>query len=87
MQWRARACAPGEKRTIGGARLARAGRRRKKKRRKREAANTTKVVKPGKGGLSDAEFAALGAGYDPTLPGSGDFDLYANDKFGDDKWD
>ena len=60
--------------------------RRKKKRRKREAASTTKVIKPGKGGLSDSEFAALGAGYDPTMPSSGDFDLYGDDKFSDDKW-
>ena len=60
--------------------------RRKKKRRKKEAASTTKVVKPGKGGLSVSEFAALGAGYDPTMPSSGDFDLYGDDKFSDDKW-
>ena len=59
--------------------------RRRKKKRKRElaAAAETKVVSTGKGGLSDSDFAALSEGYDPTLPNSGDFDLYDSD----DDWD
>ena len=64
--------------------------RRKKKKRKREleAAAETKVISSGsgKGGLTDSDFAALSAGYDPTAgydpstPSSGDFDLYNDDK-------
>ena len=74
--------------------------RRKKKKRKRElaAAAETKVVSAGsgKGGLSDTDFAALSAGYDPTsgydpsAPSSGDFDLYGEDKnlgmYDDEPW-
>ena len=57
--------------------------RRKKKKRKKElaAAAETKVISTGsdKGGLSDTDFAALSAGYDPSAPSSGNFDLYAED--------
>ena len=57
--------------------------RRKKKKRKKElaAAAETKVISTGsdKGGLSDTDFAALSAGYDPSGPSSGNFDLYAED--------
>ena len=68
--------------------------RRKKKKRKRELANAseTKIISAGsgKGGLSDSDFAALSAGYDPSAPSSGDFDLYNDDKdlamYGDDPW-
>ena len=68
--------------------------RRKKKKRKREleAAAETKIVSAGsgKGGLSDSDFAALSAGYDPTTPSSGAFDLYGDDEdlalYGDDSW-
>jgi len=68
--------------------------RRKKKKRKRElaAAAETKIVSAGsgKGGLSDSDFAALSAGYDPTAPSSGAFDLYADDKdlamYDDEPW-
>ena len=68
--------------------------RRKKKKRKRElaAAAETKIVSAGsgKGGLSDSDFAALSAGYDPTAPSSGAFDLYGEDEdlalYGDDSW-
>ena len=68
--------------------------RRKKKKRKRElaAAAETKVVSAGsgKGGLSDSDFAALSAGYDPTATSSGAFDLYDDDKdlamYDDEPW-
>ena len=44
----------------------------------------------GKGGLSDSDFAALSAGYDPTATSSGAFDLYGDDEdlalYGDDSW-
>lgn len=68
--------------------------RRKKKKRKREleAAAETKVVSAGsdKGGLSDSDFAALSAGYDPTATSSGAFDLYGDDKdlamYDDEPW-
>ena len=74
--------------------------RRKKKKRKREleAAAETKVISSGsgKGGLTDSDFAALSAGYDPTAgydpstPSSGDFDLYNDDKnysmYDDEPW-
>jgi len=68
--------------------------RRKKKKRKRElaAAAETKIVSAGsgKGGLSDSDFAALSAGYDPTAPSGGAFDLYADDKdlamYDDEPW-
>ena len=68
--------------------------RRKKKKRKRElaAAAETKIVSAGsgKGGLSDSDFAALSAGYDPTATSSGGFDLYADDKdlsmYDDESW-
>ena len=68
--------------------------RRKKKKRKRElaAAAETKVVSAGsgKGGLSDSDFAALSAGYDPTATSSGGFDLYDDDKdlamYDDEPW-
>ncbi|MGB2121583.1 MAG: hypothetical protein ACPH17_08160, partial [Candidatus Poseidoniaceae archaeon] len=74
--------------------------RRKKKKRKRELeeAAETKVIAAGsgKGGLSDNDFAALSAGYDPTsgydpsAPSSGDFDLYNDDKtysmYDDEPW-
>ena len=74
--------------------------RRKKKKRKREleAAAETKVIAAAsnKGGLSDSDFAALSAGYDPTAgydpsaPSSGDFDLYGDDKnysmYDDEPW-
>ena len=67
--------------------------RRKKKKRKRELANAeTKIVSvgSGKGGLSDSDFAALSAGYDPTTPSTGAFDLYADDKdlamYDDEPW-
>ena len=68
--------------------------RRKRKKRKRElaAAAETKVVSAGagKGGLSDSDFAALSAGYDPTATSSGAFDLYGDDKdlamYDDEPW-
>jgi len=68
--------------------------RRKKKKRKKElaAAAETKVISTGsdKGGLSDTDFAALSAGYDPSAPSSGNFDLYADDSdlamYGDEPW-
>ena len=68
--------------------------RRKKKKRKRElaAAAETKVVSAGagKGGLSDSDFAALSAGYDPTATSSVAFDLYGDDKdlamYDDEPW-
>ena len=74
--------------------------RRKKKKRKRELeeAAETKIIASGsgKGGLSDNDFAALSAGYDPTAgydpsaPNSGDFDLYNDDKnysmYDDEPW-
>ena len=68
--------------------------RRKRKKRKRElaAAAETKIVSAGsgKGGLSDSDFAALSAGYDPTATSSGAFDLYGDDKdlamFDDEPW-
>jgi len=74
--------------------------RRKKKKRKREieAAAETKLISSGsgKGGLTDSDFAALSAGYDPTAgydpsaPSSGDFDLYNDNKdpgmYDDDSW-
>tara|TARA_B100000674_G_scaffold48745_1_gene33666 strand:- start:16142 stop:19186 length:3045 start_codon:yes stop_codon:yes gene_type:complete len=68
--------------------------RRKKKKRKRElaAAAETKIVSAGsgKGGLSDSDFAALSAGYDPTAKSSGGFDLYADDQdlsmYDDEPW-
>jgi len=68
--------------------------RRKKKKRKQELADAadTKVISTGtdKGGLSDSDFAALSDGYDPTAPGSGDFDLYEDSKdydlYGDEPW-
>ena len=66
--------------------------RRKKKKRKREMENMaeTKVVSTDKGGLSDLDFAALSAGYDPTSNNSGDFDLYDDDKdlamYDDEPW-
>ena len=74
--------------------------RRKKKKRKKElaAAAETKVIAAGsgKGGLSDTDFAALSggynpnAGYDPSAPSSGDFDLYNDDKnygmYDDEPW-
>ena len=68
--------------------------RRKKKKRKKElaAAAETKVISTGsdKGGLSDTDFAALSAGYDPSGPSSGNFDLYADDSdlamYDDEPW-
>jgi len=74
--------------------------RRKKKKRKKEleAAAQTKVISAGsgKGGLSDTDFATLSggynpnAGYDPTAPNSGDFDLYNDEKnytmYDDEPW-
>ena len=43
-----------------------------------------------KGGLSDTDFAALSAGYDPSGPSSGNFDLYADDSdlamYDDEPW-
>ncbi len=68
--------------------------RRKKKKRKKElaAAAETKVISAGsgKGGLSDSDFAALSAGYDPTAKPSGNFDLYADDSdlamYDDEPW-
>jgi len=68
--------------------------RRKKKKRKQELADAadTKVIptNPDKGGLTDSDFAALSAGYDPTATGSGDFDLYGDSKdydlFNDEPW-
>ena len=68
--------------------------RRKKKKRKKElaAAAETKVISTGsdKGGLSDTDFAALSAGYDPSAPSSGNFDLYADDSdlamYNDEPW-
>ena len=68
--------------------------RRKKKKRKQELADAaeTKVISTGsdKGGLSDSDFAALSDGYDPTAPGSGDFDLYEGSKdydlYNDEPW-
>ena len=63
-----------------------------------EEAAETKVIAAGsgKGGLSDNDFAALSAGYDPTAgydpsaPSSGDFDLYNDDKnysmYDDEPW-
>ena len=55
--------------------------RRKKKKRKREEKKKaeTKIISTGKGGLSDADFAALSAGYDPTVKKTSDFDLYDDD--------
>ncbi len=55
--------------------------RRKKKRKKLDSKMAPKIVSSGKGGLSNTDFTALGSGYDPTTPSSGDFDLY-----GDDEW-
>ena len=74
--------------------------RRKKKKRKRqlEEEAETKIVSAssGKGGLSDNDFAALSAGYDPTAgydpspPTSGNFDLYGDDSnlgmYDDEPW-
>ena len=61
-------------------------RRKKKKRKKKMAAELNEMkTGPSKGGLSDADFASLSAGYDPTFgydpsaPNSGDFDLYSDD--------
>ena len=52
-------------------------RRKKKKRKKEEKKKAeTKVISSGKGGLSDDDFAALSAGYDPTVKQTSDFDLY-----------
>ena len=76
----------------------RARRRKKKRKRELEDAAETKVIAAGtgKGGLSDNDFAALSAGYDPTAgydpsaPSSGDFDLYNDDKnysmYDDEPW-
>ena len=74
--------------------------RRKKKKRKRqlEEEAETKIISAssGKGGLSDNDFAALSAGYDPTAgydpspPSSGNFDLYGDDSnlgmYDDEPW-
>jgi hypothetical protein len=61
--------------------------RRKKKRRKKEVAEAAdiKVASPGKGGLSDLDFASLSAGTDPTFSSGSDFDLYGDDLNVDDE--
>ncbi len=74
-------------------------RRKKKKRKKQlEEEAETKIISAssGKGGLSDNDFAALSAGYDPTAgydpspPTSGNFDLYGDDSnlgmYDDEPW-
>ena len=50
--------------------------RRQKKKKKLAAAAETKVVSVAKGGLSDSDFAALSAGYDPSVTADSSFDLY-----------
>jgi len=68
--------------------------RRKKKKRKKKLAEAaeTKIISTNsdKGGLSDSDFAALSAGYDPTASSGGGFDLYADDSdlamYDDEPW-